>query len=542
MASVFPALAGLLVGACYSASLFGEDHSPVPLVSTINEELAATLTKANQNPAPPAPATTYLRRVTYDLAGRPPSAAELTAFLADSSPESRRLLVDRLLASPDFPWHHANELDSWLMPRERSRNDWRDYLVNAARENRPWDQMFAEMLIGKEDNPAQAGALQFLKVRAKDLDALTDETSRIFFGIAVNCAKCHDHPLVDDWTQDHYYGLSRFFERTYLTKNNRLAEKPFGEVAFKTTAGEERKARFMFLTGATVEEPVVDWSAERKKEIEELIRKAQQDDQQSPPVAEFSPRMQLVDLALSPENRLFFARSIVNRTWARFFGRGLVMPLDQLHSSNPASHPALFDALTEDMIANGYDVKRLIRAIVLTDAYARGSAWLEESEPPPPELYAVAALRPMTPRQFAMGLLVAGQSPKAFSDQVQSANWPAVRHSFEGQSAGWASMFEQPGEHFQVSVDEALFFSNGTRIQNEVLRDAGNSLIGVLKTIAEPREAVRVAMLQILNREPADEELDYLAATIPAEGDVRIAALRNLVWSLVASPELRFNY
>ncbi len=293
----------------------------------------------------------------------------MTAFEAASPSERREQLVERLITSPDAALHQRNEWDAWLIPGgKESSGEWRDYLLRAAQENRPWDVIFSEMLTAKEDDADRRGALQFVKSRVRDLDDLTNDTSVAFFGVNVSCAKCHDHPLVEDWKQDHFYGLTSFFARTYQTKTKRLAEKSFAEVKFKTTKGVEKTADLMFLTGAALSEPVVERTAEEKKAEDAEVRKQQQDDNVPPPATPaFSPRYELVQLALAPENRRFFARAAVNRTWARFFGRGLVHPLDQLHSSNAASHPALLDWLERDFISHGYNLQRLSRGIVLSD-------------------------------------------------------------------------------------------------------------------------------------------------------------------------------
>ena len=290
--------------------------------------------------------------------------------------------MDRLLASPDYAFHHANELEAALMESLAGDGDFLKYLRQAAAEDRPWDQMFREMIAGDETKEPEKHALTFLKKRIGDADQMTNDTSRVFFGVAVNCAQCHDHPLVSDWKQEHYFGFKSFFDRTYQTASKTLAEKFSGEVKFKTTEGTEKNASFMFLTGAKVEEPKREVSKEQRKQEEEQIKKAIKDKDADPPQPEFSPRAELVKLALDEKNSRFFSRNIVNRLWARYFGRGLVHPLDQLHSENPASHPELMAWLTRELVEHGYHLKRLIRGIVLSDAYARESRWTGKGECP----------------------------------------------------------------------------------------------------------------------------------------------------------------
>lgn len=514
-----------------------------PGPQVIDQYIAARQRSAQVRPAALVDDAQFIRRVTLDLAGRIPTLAEWQTYAAASDPEKKPLLVDRLLQSPDFAFHQRNWLDAMLLPMRRNEGRWREYLLAAARENRPWDRMFQEMLLGRDDDPKQEGALTFLKVRARDLDDLTNDTSRLFFGVSINCAKCHDHPLVADWEQKHYFGFSAFFSRTYLTKKNLLAEKHTGEVKYKTTSGEEHLAPVMFLTGTEIPEPNVERTAEELKRLEEEVKRQMKDDNAPPPSPpEFSLRQKLVEIALREGENHFFARSIVNRVWARFFGRGLVHPLDQMHSENPASHPELLEWLTRDLIAHRYDLKRLIRHVVLSDAYARSSRWEEPAERPAEDAFAVAVPRVLSPWQYALSLMIATADPESFPADLAPEDWARRREQLEHQSAGLAAQIELPAEHFQVSVDEALLFNNSDRIANEFLRDAPDRLVGRLKQIDDRRDVIETAFRAVLSRPPADDEAAAAEQFLQQRDDRRDEGIRQLVWALMTSPELRFNY
>ncbi|MBC8116932.1 MAG: DUF1549 domain-containing protein, partial [Candidatus Saccharimonas sp.] len=238
----------------------GELLAPeMPVEQVIDHYVKQRLTEKQIQPAPLADDCTLVRRTTLDVAGRIPTVAEVQSYANSTEGDKRAKLVERLLASPDFALHFRNELDTLLMGGQKgSNNEWREYLLKSVRNGRSWDQMFRDMLIGSEDDAEIKPALTFLKSRVRELDELTNETTTIFFGVNVSCAKCHDHPLVSDWKQDHYFGMTSFFQRTYQTKKNGLAEKFSGEVKFKTVKGEDKVAKFMFLTGATIDEPVVE--------------------------------------------------------------------------------------------------------------------------------------------------------------------------------------------------------------------------------------------------------------------------------------------
>ena len=139
-----------------------------------------------------------------------------------------------------------------------------------------------------------------------------------------------------------------FFNRTFDV-GEFLGEREYGQVNFKTVEGESREAKPMFLTGAVIDEPPCQEpddkaKKEEKKRIEELKKK-----KEPPPPPSYSRRAALVETALKDEERAFFARAIVNHIWNRFFGRGLVMPVDQMHSENPPSHPELLAWLARDV-------------------------------------------------------------------------------------------------------------------------------------------------------------------------------------------------
>jgi hypothetical protein len=538
-----PFWAGL--ASVYACTAFGADLPPADTnASTVIDTcIAERHSAAGVTPAPVIDDGAFLRRVTLDLAGRIPTSAETREFVAMLAADKRTQLVDQLLASADFAFHQRNELDLLLLARIERDDDWRAYLLDAVRENRSWDRLFREVLLPERERPGDKGAAAFLRERVRELDDLTNDTAALFFGVNVSCAKCHDHPLVEDWKQQHYFGMASFFKRTYRTKQGLLAERFDGRLKFNTTSGEEHDAQFMFLTGVSIEEPQAERTDEERKQIEAAIKRAEKEDNaDAPPLPDFSPRTELVRLALEDRERDFLARNMVNRTWARLTGRGLVHPLDQMHSANPPSHPELLAWLARDFAANGYDLKRLIRGIVLSETYARDSRWNGAGDFPPPELFAVGAARPLTPRQFALSLNIATADPEQLPGLEKPDYWPQRREALESQSQDLAGRFEIPDDNFQVSVDEALLFSNDDRIQNDALRDAGDRLVGRLKSIGDDGAAVAAAFEAVLSRAPTADEQAAFAGYLGERGARRVEGIQQVVWALVTSPEFRFSH
>src|SRR5439155_18333135 len=176
-----------------------------------------------------------------------------------------------------------------------------------------------------------------------------------------------------------------------------LGERDAGLVKFQTTKGVAKQAKLMFLTGQVIDAPgMKELTKDEEKKEKELIEQAKKN-KTAPPSPKFSARKQLVDVALQPQGREFFARSLVNRLWVRLHGLGLVTPVDQMHSENPPSHPDLLAWLARDTIDHGYDLRRLTRGLASSKTYARSSRWDGPGEPPPPKLFALGRLKALTP-------------------------------------------------------------------------------------------------------------------------------------------------
>ena len=509
----------------------------------INERLQAE----GIAPAPIVVDESFLRRVTLDLAGRIPTAAERTTFLDQrqnqtDSKTRRRQLVDQLLNSPDYAYHARNQLDILLLLRSEHNASWREYLLEATNENRGWDQMFREIFQPEDTLSSDVRPVSYLKKQLNDLDALTNGASIKWLGVNIACAKCHDHPMVDDWTQDHYYGMTSFFKRTFRTKQGFLSERFEGLPKYTDIYGDEQQPGLMFLTGEKVDVPPMEMEEEALKKLQEAIKNSEKDDKSAPPPRpDFRPRSKFVELALGDQKNRFFAKNLVNRTWARLLGRGLVHPLDQMHSQNPASHPELLEELAEAVVESGYDVRHLTQAIVLSNVYAR-TAQDSEEQPSSPDLFAVSVPRPLTPRQLSLSLRIAGQSPEKMQGMEDQDSWSVEREKLEKASEGIARKLLIPNEGFQVPVTEALWFSNNLSLQKDLLSTSKDRLVGYLQTLETDDEVVSSAFASILNRTADAAEKSAIENYLAEREDRRDDALKQIVWALLATPEFRFNH
>ncbi|MCU0705972.1 MAG: DUF1549 and DUF1553 domain-containing protein [Fimbriiglobus sp.] len=522
---------------CLLAALALPALAADPVGTVIDRHIDARLRAESITPAPQADDFTLVRRLTLDLVGRIPTTQETHSYVQSKEPDKRSKLIDRLIASPGFSRYQAYLFEAMLNDG-KTGSGLREYLTKALATNKPWDAIFRDLLLPDDADAAKKGAGEFLKPKLSDADKLTNDVSVAFFGVNVSCAQCHDHPNVADWTQDHFYGMKSFLARTY-DAGGAIAERASGVVKFKPTKGPERQAKLMFLTGATVNTDTVRElnkdEQKKQKEAEEQAKK----DKKAPPPPAFSARAELVKVALQPKESEFFAKSIVNRLWHRFFGIGLVTPLDQMHSANKPSHPELLNELAADVTANKYDLKRLIRGLVMSQAYSRASKYTSESHP---ELasFAVAQLKPLTPIQLATSLKIAAADPKTFDgkpDEVEKK-----LEQMEASARGFAGSIAMPTDNFQIGVSEALLFSNSDKVLKEFLTDGNGSLLGRVKAEKDAATAHKLLVRTTLCRPATDTELKALADYAGRRTDRPTDANKQMLWALMTCPEFRFNH
>ena len=492
--------------------------------------------QATGNIQPAAQVDDYvlMRRTMLDLAGRIPTIAEVEAYVADEDPQKRVKLVDRLMAQPEFTEQLAYDLNNILAPA--GKTDLELYLVDALTAQKGWDTMFADMIYGNYEEEMPKQAMQFVNLRISDIDNLTNATSALFFGVNISCAKCHDHPLVSEWTQAHFYGMKSFFNRSF-SNGDFVAERAYGEIKYATTSGEQLDAQLMFLTGSVIEEPepvVLDDEGKKKEKADfEQLKK----DKKPAPAPAFSRRAQLIEIALRENDREYFSKNIANRMWHRIYGYGLVMPLDQMHPENPPSHPDLLDWLARDTYDNGYNLPRLIRGLVLSQTYSQSSRY--DGEKRPAEFwFAAANVKPLSPRQYAAALAIAARNPAHWEDASEAES--RIANEVKAQR-GWANKFAVPNDEFQVSVDEALLFSNDTAFEDKI-KVSNDRLGGELAKLETTEAMVQRAIKAVYSRPATPEEVQAISAYLDARNDRREDAISQIVWALMTSSELRFNH
>jgi hypothetical protein len=315
----------------------------------------------------------FLRRVSLDLAGMPPTGDESRAFLEEASADKRERLVDRLLNSWQFERHFATTIDLWLMERRPhphiSQDDWQRWLLGSVRSRKPWNVLARELLLADGSQPESRPAARFFLDRDSEPHLIARDLGRILFGRDLQCAQCHDHPLVTDFLQADYHGLLAFVAPGYAV------DRPEGNKKLRVhgeKSGSDLQFESVFLkgtlhrTGARLPDELA--VAEPLFLPGEEYEVAPADGVAAVP--RFSRRRQLAELATSGANRPF-NENISNRLWAHMMGRGLVHPLDMHHPENPPIEPELLRRLGESIAAMDFDIRAFLRELALSATYQR---------------------------------------------------------------------------------------------------------------------------------------------------------------------------
>jgi hypothetical protein len=502
------------------------------LSKAIDARLAAAHKVAGITPAGRAEPHELLRRIYLDVLGRIPTPDEATTYLDDTDPEKHHKLIDTLLAHPERPVYWRGVFHHWLNgnleEKRAGEAEFLDYLERRLAENAGWDKIARELLLPTESDPIGAGAAYYLTSRlaggdrAAQLDAMTVSVSSVFFGVQMQCAKCHDHPTVSGWKQENYFGLAAFFANTQTEKGKNnlpgLVEKAKGEVKFVGRKGGEQTARLLFLDGS-----VSDAKGDRRKVLAAVGVTAE-----------------------SP----YFKRAMVNRMWKHLLGVGLVEPVDQIHDENQSSHPDLLADLATDFAEHDFDLRRLTGGILHSDAYLRSSRWTGTTPRPADTTYAVAALKPLSPPQLAVALaqatghtdtLRAKYEREKQKLKLDAVTLAVVRKQFERdrEYAALLARFKQEGDGFQANASHALYLTYNPTMRT-MLSPAG--LVAKLAKLSDAEAVASTAYLSVLSRPPTTEEAATVEKHLATPGVSREELCRDVVWALVAGQEFRFNH
>lgn len=518
--------AGVMVFACTATAAEVDAYA---LAAHIDKHIEAGWKAAKIQPTPIAGDAEFARRIYLDLAGRIPTVAELRAFQNDKSPNKRRQLVDRLLADRRYVTHFTNVWRALLMPEASASVQARtlvpqfeSWLRKQLVRNAGYDKMVRELLT----TPLRPDAMQMAYGNSRSEDTaplafflakelkpenLAASTSRLFLGVRLECAQCHNHPFAD-WKRDQFWSLAAFFAGVqrqnrgdFVTPSRERMDKH--EIVIP---GTERVVQATFLNG---KEPGF------KPQV--------------------SPRQTLAEWMTAADNP-YFAPATVNRMWAYFFGIGLVDPVDEMvGAEHTASHPELLAELAREFAAHKFDLKYLIRAITASKAYQLTSA-APEKFADQPQLFARRAVRGLSAEQFFDSVATAtGYQEGA---RANARPFPPANNSPRGEFLIKFANQSDKATEYQTSILQALTLMNGQLIADATSLERSETLAAVADApFMDLKERLEALYLATLSRPPSPKELSRLTKFVETESDQK-TALSDVFWALLNSGEFMLNH
>ena len=465
---------------------------------------------------------TFLRRVSVDIAGRLPTPDEAEQFLASDDPEKRAHAIDRLLDSSDYADNFATKWSAILRNKRRRNEDrvatfaFYDWIRQSMYDNKPYDQFVREIVAstgGVGENPPVAWYRE-----VKDQAAQVEDTAQLFLGLRIQCARCHHHPF-EKWSQQDYYGFAAFFSRVGRKKDSIPNQSRIYHQRGTAQAKNPKSGQNVPPTGL----------GSAPLEI------APDDD----------PRQQLVDW-LAQDDNPFFAPALVNRYWKHFFGRGLVDPEDDMRVTNPATNPKLLDALGNDFVKSGFDLKHLVRTVCNSQVYQLSSEpneWNRNDKQNfsryyPKRLNAevlLDAINQVTGTNTNFGGIPIGTRAVELPDNGFNSYFLTVFGRPESSSA---CECERSAE---ANLAQSLHLLNSSEIQGKLTTGSGSA-----SKLAGDKERghqakIRELYLLAFSREPTSDETAVAQQYIEKVKDPK-RAYEDIVWALINTKEFLFNH
>jgi hypothetical protein len=494
-------------------------HTPPDLDALIAQELSGLTA------SPTAGDEIFLRRASLDLIGRPPTVAELSEFVTDASANKRAKLIDRLLESKEFGSHWANywsDTISFRVPPPEltflSYKTFKAWLADRFNANAPWDEITRDILTASgavKDNPAATYVGYHRGHPAK----LAAETARVFLGIQLQCAECHNHKF-DRWKRKEFHQLAAFFARTSGALGSTqdgsstvVKDKGKGEYEMPHASNPRLKGTVMvptFLTGESFDNDKND--TERREFLAKQITR--------------------------PDNR-WFAKAFVNRVWSRLLGRGFYEPVDDMADYRDHFLPKLHDALAAEFVATNYDIKVLFRLIMNTQAYQRhqalGLQFTKESVAPP-IADKLRGEQVFTALGVALGL--ANVTPPAVKATGAYRFPPPPKNTCEVVADKFSFDPSYAPEEVNRTLSQAMLLMNHEQIQAQINADpkSGTLLSKLLAKDTDDRTAVVALFQQVLSRRPTEKEITIALEHVAVVGQ-RGPAFEDLLWSLINTAE-----
>lgn len=499
-------------------------YEELPRNNFIDDLAWAKLQKLNITPSDICDDATYMRRVTTDICGRLPSAEELEAFLADSSPDKRSKLVDRLLVEPDFADHWANKWMDLLRPNPyrvgtKTVLNYDQWIRERFHQRMPWDQ-FVRELVTARGSTFRNGAVTLFRDR-RTPDEVATLVSRLFVGVRLECAKCHHHPF-EKWGQDDFYSFAAYFAK--------IARKGTG-VSPPISGSEEF---FYAGTKGSVQHPVTGETLAPRPLFGEATPTDDIED----------PREVLADWLTSPENPLF-SQTMANRVWADMMGRGLVEPVDDIRATNPATNQPLLDALGNYFVEHNFSLTELIRVIANSHVYQLSSV-PNERNVADTRNYSRHYRHRLRAEVLLDGFTQITGIPETFDAMPPGTTakqiWTHRTKSLFLDTFGRPDPNQDPPceRTTDSTVVQSLHLMNSEKMHADLVNDKGR-VAKLAESDKEPAALTREMYLLVYGRPPNDQEIQFVTELLTAEGADRRKVVEDVMWAMLNTPEFVFQ-
>ncbi len=557
----------------------GDEYPEIPEFNFVDREVLTKLRTLNIIPSELADDAEFLRRLTIDTIGTLPTSEEVRDFLADSDPEKRAKKIEELL---EHPMHAAlwatkfsditgNETPALEVPREKHSQMWHDWLRARFAENLPYDELTRRVLTAtsredravkawikdatKIDEAAKAGFdwdyadretldLFWRRQRNPTLDVWGEKVAAAFLGVRLECAQCHKHPF-DRWTESDYRAFANIFGQ--VTHGASPEGKKEIDQENKNRAKEKNqrnrlpnlKELYLSEKPRSLPHPETGGSlAARVLGGPEIPLEKDQD-----------ARAALVEWMRDPDNP-FFARSFANRVWGHYFGVGIVDPVDDFSLANPPSNPGLLDALAQDFIDSGFDIRHLERTILnsrtyqLTSVSNETNAWDRNN-------FARSYVRPMMAEAVVDVLHAALDVEKGFGN--------SIRQGIKAMEVGPTAIADRDMRHvlqifgrpprstacdcdraMEPALPQVLYLMSDREFLNK-LEDKNGRIAKLIKSDLDDDQILEELFLATLSRFPNDDDKARFAEHHELQDDRR-GALLDTLWALINTREFILNH
>jgi hypothetical protein len=502
-----------------------EAYSKFPKRNFVDGLVLAKWQNLRLAPSKIADDATFLRRAYLDAAGILPTSEEVENFLADQSPDKRAKVVERLFERDEFVDYWAYKWSDLLLVSTKKLNStamWAFYgwIRDAVKQNRPWNQ-FAREIFLTSGSTRQNGALNYF-VLHKDPIEISENATQAFLGQRITCARCHNHPL-EKWTQTQYYQMANLFSRVGVKNGSTPGEN----IVFAKASGDilhPRLARPLPPTPLDGKSIALDSPQDRRAAFAEWLT--------------------------SPQNAMF-ARTIVNRVWGNFMGRGLVDPVDDLRATNPASNEELLAALSKDFVDNGYDIRRLIRTIMNSSVYQLSSE-ANATNQSDNMYYSKHIVRRLAAEVILDAMSQVTGAPTAFPGYP--AGTRALQLPDTQVKSEFLTSFGRPARNLcdaaerssDPTISQALHVINGDTL-NKKLSAADGTIALFIKLGLSDRRILEYMFLSAYSRYPGDSERQTMLTALEKARETKSAdahrqALEDMVWAMLTSKEFLFSH